>query len=179
MNLLQKLTLNNVLKIVAIIAITFITVSISYYFLVSKPKIANEKLAFDKEQQIAFKKDAEMKIKLENDKIAKETLLTNSKECQNYQTEIENKLKKNDVSGSKGAVVNELKMIFYSPKLNTCLYTYRTFVANFTEDAFTIINDNYSLVNIYTNEILMTIKTKDPSYQFQKSEFDNFVDLYK
>ncbi len=184
MNLLQKLTLNNVLKIVAIIAIIAITISISiaYYFVVIKPKIANEKLAFDKEQQIALKKDAEMKIKLENDKTAKEILLTKSKECQSYQTEIENRLKDNNIDGQTFGLINELDIIFYSPKLNSCLYTYETLATNTPGNSFNIVGQDYHLVNIFTNEAILTIKTKgqgDALYESQKSLFDSSVNSYK
>jgi Tfp pilus assembly protein PilE len=175
MNLLSKFTLNNLLKIIAIIGILFITISISYYFLINKPKLENQKLALEKQKQEAeelAKKEAE----------ANDLIYAKNKECQSYQSEIEKRLKEKNIELTNSAMINYLDKIFYSPKINSCFYTYKTIAANTINNDLDIVVENYYLINIFTNETILSIKTKgtqDPLYQSEISNFNDSVDLYK
>jgi hypothetical protein len=104
-------------------------------------------------------------------------------ECQSYQTEIENRLKKHDQekSGADLSAFSRLKKIFYSKKRNSCLYIWN-------EDIFTEGrgNSNYMwihhLSDVLTAEEITNagpLNAQTPNSGLMELEFDKKVSEYE
>ena len=106
-------------------------------------------------------------------------LFAKKQECQKYTTEVEKKLESLNFSNPETGYQtwNNLEKIFYSPKMNSCLYI---------GEEWNMMNDKkdsevWTLVDVLSGEMILSGhgEWNKPEYQTQRKDFENYMKEYE
>lgn len=119
------------------------------------------------------------KISSPTQQIGNEDLFQKKQECQKYTSQIEKKLEESAFSNPQtGAqTFSALEKIFYSPKVNSCLYV--------AEEWFLVKgkkeSETWTLVDVLSGETLLSGfgEWNKPEYHAQRQQFEDYLKDYE
>lgn len=115
----------------------------------------------------------------QKDTIDTQDYFSKKQDCEKYKTDITKKLQEMDifVAKTKTETSNTLDRIFYSPKINSCLYTAKEIM--FVDGK--IYTETQTLTDALTGKLLLAglIEVEAKDYLLQKNKFENSVKEYE
>jgi hypothetical protein len=114
-----------------------------------------------------------------NQQVSQADYFSKKQECQKYRDEVEGKVKAEDnsIPETDTSIFNSLDTIFYSPKVNSCLYVH--YQATWIKNIPTF--DSYDLRDALTGKIISSrlLERGSKDYFAKKNEFEDLVKTYE